>query len=248
MQANTRLKLEPQKIIDTISRLSERIDERFPNSGLHRVSQDLLNIGMRAEAQIAWIAKPIVSLRFAIAMLILLILAAIVGSFFSVSTAMKAITLFEFIQTLEAGINDVVLIAIAVFFLGTLEVRLKRHRALKALHELRTVAHIIDMQQLTKDPVRLHWELLGVLEPKAQITPLLMARYLDYCSELLSLVGKISVLYVDNFKDAIALAAANEIESISNGLSQKIWQKLMIMHNDGSMDGVQENQPLVRAK
>ena len=40
-------------------------------------------------------------------------------------------------------------------FLVTLEVRLKRRRALAAIHELRAMAHIIDMHQLTKDPDRI---------------------------------------------------------------------------------------------
>ena len=45
-----------------------------------------------------------------------------------------------------------VLIGAAIFFLVTLETRVKRRRALAALHELRAIAHIIDMHQLTKDP------------------------------------------------------------------------------------------------
>ena len=44
---------------------------------------------------------------------------------------------------------------IAAFFFLTLETRLKRQRALKAIRELRSLAHIIDMHQLTKDPERI---------------------------------------------------------------------------------------------
>ena len=44
------------------------------------------------------------------------------------------------------------LIGAAVLFLVTLEVRLRRQRALAAIHELRSLAHVVDMHQLTKHP------------------------------------------------------------------------------------------------
>ena len=48
--------------------------------------------------------------------------------------------------------NIIVLMGAALFFLVTIEDRLKRRRALTALHELRSIVHVIDMHQLTKDP------------------------------------------------------------------------------------------------
>ena len=56
-----------------------------------------------------------------------------------------------------------------------------------------------------------------------------LARYLDYCSEMLSLTGKVAALYVQNFEDGVALQAVNEIEDLTTGLSRKIWQKLTIV-------------------
>jgi len=88
------------------------------------------------------------------------------------------------------------------------------------------------MHQLTKDPGRLQWESKGVVKPRDKMTPFQLTRYLDYCSEMLSLVGKISVLYVQNFDDPIALTAVNEVENLTTGLSRKIWQKLMILHDE----------------
>ena len=49
----------------------------------------------------------------------------------------------------------VVFLGIAIFFLLTIETRLKRRRALAALHQLRSIAHVVDMHQLTKDPEQL---------------------------------------------------------------------------------------------
>jgi hypothetical protein len=59
------------------------------------------------------------------------------------------------VTLMEAGLNDVVLIGAGIFFLLSVEVRYKRARALKALHELRSITHVIDMHQLTKDPHRI---------------------------------------------------------------------------------------------
>lgn len=225
--------LDAASITRTIETLSNRIDERFPDSGLHRLSQKLLTISRRAEEQADWIARPIIPLRIGIAILVGFILLGIVGTLAAISTPIKEITLIEFVQVLEAGINDVVLISIAIYFLITLERRFKRHRALTVIHELRAIAHIIDMHQLTKDPGRLQWESKGMVEPRTAMTPFQLTRYLDYCSEMLSLVGKISVLYVQHFDDPIALTAVNEVENLTTGLSRKIWQKLMIVHEGG---------------
>ena len=57
-----------------------------------------------------------------------------------------------------------------------------------------------------------------------------LTRYLTYCSEMLSLVGKIAALYVQGFQDAIVLEAVNDVETLTTGLSQKIWQKILILH------------------
>ncbi len=56
------------------------------------------------------------------------------------------------IQALEASISSVAFTGAAILFFVSWENRIKRSRALKAIHELRALAHIVDMHQLTKDP------------------------------------------------------------------------------------------------
>ena len=53
------------------------------------------------------------------------------------------------VQGLEAALNITILFGAAALFLVTVEVRMKRKRALKAIHELRALAHVIDMQSVT---------------------------------------------------------------------------------------------------
>ena len=60
-----------------------------------------------------------------------------------------------------------------------------------------------------------------------------LGRYLDYCSEALSLTAKVAAIYAQYFEDEVSLRAVQEIEDLTNGLSRKIWQKLMILYQMG---------------
>jgi hypothetical protein len=216
------LSLDAAEIVRTIERLGDRIEQRFPDSGLGKVCGQLLAISRHGRARAEWIAKPILPLRIATAALAVLIVAGLILLVTRLRPPPGTFELGQFIQVLEAGINDLVLIGAAIFFLVTLESRIRRRRALRALHELRSIAHIIDMHQLTKDPER--------TEPsKREMSASDLSRYLDYCSEMLSLTGKVAALYVQNFEDSVALQAVNEIEDLTTGLSRKIWQKLTIV-------------------
>src|SRR5262249_44355263 len=139
------------------------------------------------------------------------------------------------VQLSEASLQDLVYLGIAIYFLTTLEGRLKRRRALKAIHELRAMAHIIDMHQLTKDPERVMGAGTGADTPSSparSMTGFQLSRSLDYCSEMLSLLRKWAAIYVQDFTDAVTLAAVNEVEDLCNGLSRKIWQKIMILDRE----------------
>ena len=66
--------------------------------------------------------------------------------------------------------------------------------------------------------------------PRRDLSSFELTRYLDYCSEMLSLTGKVAALYAQHFRDEVVLTAVNELENLTTGLSRKIWQKIMIMH------------------
>lgn len=225
-------RLDATQITATIERLKSRIEERFPGSGLGRVCGELLAVSTAAGDRAEEMARPMIGLRLGAAVLIAFIVLGLVGSAFLMKRPAGEIEPAQFIQLLESAINDVLLIGAAIFFLVTIEGRLKRNKAMKALHELRSIAHIIDMHQLTKDPERLLARSQATpSSPRPAMTAFELSRYLDYCSEMLSLVGKIAALYVRHLDDAVALAAVNEIEALTTGLSGKIWQKLTILHS-----------------
>jgi hypothetical protein len=139
-------------------------------------------------------------------------------------------SLSDLAQGLEALIGDVVFLCVGAFFLLSTETRLKRRRALGLVRELRAMAHIIDLHQLSKDPDLLRDE--GEELPDAshgRLSPVELARYLNYSSELLSLLSKLAALLVQGFDDPVTLAAVDEIEDLAGGMSRKIWQKITII-------------------
>ena len=220
--------LQPDRILETITRLGKRIRERFPDSSLATLCEELRVVSEKAKERSERIRRPIVALRLTTALLVVVIIAGVVATLVSLKTSNTGLSLVEGIQLFEAGINDVVLIGAGIFFLVTLETRIKRNRALEALHELRSFAHIIDMHQLTKDMSR---STQTASSPKRQMAPDQLERYLDYCSEMLSLVGKVAALYIQHFNEAVAIAAVTEVENLTTSLSRKIWQKITLIES-----------------
>ncbi len=236
-QAVTRRLLDPERIIETSARLRQRIAERFPNSGLSRVAEDLHTIARESAVRAAEFDRPNVPLRIGISVLVCAIIAFLILAIKSVQhTDQLFDDMVNFVQFLEAAIGGTVFIGAAILFLIGLENRLKSARALNAIRELRAIAHIVDMHQLTKDPERLLHGPSTPSSPKRVMTPFLLSRYLDYCIELLAVTGKISALYVQNFPDREALAAVEQVETLTTGLSRSIWQKMMILGQQASVE------------
>ena len=100
------------------------------------------------------------------------------------------------LQAIESAAQDVIFLGVAIFFLLTIEGRLKRRVALRDLRQLRAVVHIVDMHQLTKDPEHLLAPAMRTpSSPERQFTRFELSRYLDYCTELLSLSSKLAALH-----------------------------------------------------
>lgn len=239
--------LKPSLIVNTIEKLYHRIGERFPESGLQIVCGQLHQISRNMEARADWIGKPVTWLRVLTWAICVVILVLTILPFFYVPVEEGKWSMAKVVADMESGINVVVLIGAAIFFLLTIEIRYKRQRALKALHELRSIAHVIDMHQLTKDPHRIMQNTTysrTVQSPKLEMTQFELRRYLDYCSEMLSLTGKVAAVYVQEFDDGVAMASASELETLTTGLSRKIWQKISILHTIETDDAERRIAPL----
>lgn len=222
--------LSEEQISQTLRRLRDRISERFPDSGLSRLSRELVLVSQEASECVAYLRRPHWGVRVAVGVVITGMIVVIVMAAMSMRLPGRVDRISELFQMLEAAINDVVFLCVAVFFLLTIEGRLKRRKALHSLHQLRSVVHIVDMHQLTKDPERLMSPRENTpSSPERSMSAPELGRYLDYCSELLSLTSKIAALFVQQFNDPVVLSTVNEVETLVTGLSGKIWQKITLL-------------------
>lgn len=225
--------LDEAKVLRTIARLRDRIAERFPDSGLSGVAAALLALGEGTAARVERLRRPHWPLRIVGGAAVLGLGGLFLGLFVVFGLPVGVDGVSDLVQSTEAALNALFLVGAAVFFLTTLETRLKRREALEALHELRSVAHIVDMHQLTKDPDRLTFPQPDTRSsPRRELTVPELGRYLDYCSELLSLVSKLAALHAEHLNDPVVLAAVNDLESLTEGLSAKIWQKITLLGRD----------------
>jgi hypothetical protein len=236
--------LDPAKVIETIELLRQRIAERFPGAGLVGVAAELLQIAKENSARAERISRRNVPLRVAI---VVLLAGGLAGLLWIVRlidfSRTSSDNVYSVLQGIEAAANLIVLIGAALFFLVTLEERLKRRRAMRALHELRSIVHVIDMHQLTKDPsssVSIGGKTPS--SPARTLTRFEVARYLDYCSEMLSLTSKVAVLFAQGFPDPSVTESVSDIERIAAGLAQKIWQKIIIIEAQGPEQAVGNRQ------
>ncbi len=230
-------RLDSGRIIETVQALHNRIEERFPRSGLGKVIAELLLAAEEAAARTRWIQQPHLPLRAIAGLLSVAVIALLL-------LLVKHIRSFQFddfinsMQGLDASISSVVFVGAAILFFIGWENRIKRNRALKAIHELRALAHIVDMHQLAKDPESAMRGTSMSSASRRVMTPFELTRYLDYCGDALALISKIAALYAQGFQDPILLDAVDDVEDLTAGFSRKIWQKITILESlDPSMAG-----------
>lgn len=223
--------LDANKIQETVLLLRDRIMERFPNSGLSRVAEEFTETAGDALAKNEIISRPNIPLRIVVWLLAVLMVTIVLSVAFNLRVSVQVDRISELAQGLESGINDIIFLGVAVYFLFTIENRLKRRATLRVIHELRSLAHIIDMHQLTKDPEFIVTSDKDTASsPERKMTRFELSRYLNYCSEMLSLIGKLAAMQVQRFDDPVVLSAVDQIEDLTTALCGKIWQKINILH------------------
>lgn len=221
--------LRADRIIATLEKLHARITARFPEAGLTRVCADLIETARWSARDALQVARPDYVWRLAVLLLVAGGVAAQIAAFRFLHVANGELTSPELVQGLEAAVNLLILFGGAVWFLMSLEERMKRRRILEALHSFRSLAHIVDMHQLTKDPTVILSTQKTDASPERTMTQFELTRYLDYCAEMQALIGKLGALYADGTRDGVVIEAVNDIENLTTGLGRKIWQKITIL-------------------
>lgn len=225
--------LESQKILKTIGLLKKRIEERFPGSSLGKVCTELRQVAQQTDETIETIQQKRYGYRLLIFSFVLILILISCLGLSKLRAAKDDTTLMDMVQVLDAGFNVILLIGGAVIFLVSIENRSKRRRVIQAVNKLRCLAHVIDSHQLTKDPCYLDQHVIRTTHsPERNMSSFQLSRYLDYCSEMLSLVSKVSFLYVQDYHDSVASEAVNDLDNLTNGLSRKIWQKIMTIKQE----------------
>jgi len=223
--------LEAPAVKETVEELYGRIEARFPTRGLLGVCGDLVKIVDEVQDVAGAGQRRIRIARYVSRVVMVVVIAVtVVALVFAARDAIRGdedLSSVDLLDVAGSAISDVVYAAIAIFFLWSFPERLERSRLLSLLHQLRSTAHVIDMHQLTKDPEQLK----PSFRPTAKSNRLGMTRdeverYLDYCSEMLSLVGKTAALCAEESRDAVILDTVSTLENLTVGLSRKIWQKI----------------------
>ncbi|MBV9992348.1 MAG: hypothetical protein JOZ72_13780 [Alphaproteobacteria bacterium] len=224
--------LRPDLIVQTVERLAARVHERFPQSGLASVAADLAQTAKATVRRVERLARPSFLLRGLALMVVAVGLAAqiYVARLVDWDGVLKRADPVGIAQGLDSIVNLALLAFGAIWFVLTLEQRLKRRQARGRLYELRSFAHVIDMHQLTKDPtVVLSRSEPTQSSPERRMSKFELSRYLDYCTEMLALIAKLAALYAGPSRDGEVIAAVGEVEELTSDLGRKIWQKIMIL-------------------
>ena len=226
-------RLESVYIANAAAKLEARIRARLPGRRLadvaHRLSEMVPDIhdGFDSSYQrfrrTRWWSR---------AISVVIVVATLVALVFAVRDVFRTGDLHtkDLVPLVESTINDIVFAAIAVFFLWALPERRERRTLIGLLHQLRSLAHVVDMHQLDKDPEQARADYAPTdKSPPNRMNAEELHHYFDYCSELVSLIAKTAALCAERTSDPVVLGTVSNVETLSAQMSQKIWQKISLL-------------------
>ena len=216
-----------------MAQLERRIHARFGERGLTKAARDLGDLVVLVESRAAQSRARLRRTTFgARAAGIVIVVATLLALGFGLRSAVMdgLARTVDWVPLVESVINDLVFAAIAVVFLWAFPERLERRALLRLLHRLRSLAHVIDMHQLSKDPEQVS----QTYTPTSQsvrhgLDADQLHHYLSYCSEMLSLTAKTAALCAEHSADGVVLETVSYIETLTTELSNKIWQKISLL-------------------
>jgi hypothetical protein len=217
----------------TVDQLERRIRARFGDRGLTRAAKDLRRLVDEVQTEAGQSHRRFLRTTLASRTVsVVIVVATLAALFFSGRSAVidGLDTASDWIPWVESVINDLVFAAIAVLFLWAFPERRERRTLLGLLHRLRSLAHVIDMHQLSKDPEQVSPTYTRTAESVTHgLDADQLHHYLDYCSEMLSLTAKTAALCAEHSTDEVVLETIATLETLTTELSNKIWQKISLL-------------------
>jgi hypothetical protein len=213
LEARIRARLPGRRLADVAHRLSEQVPE------IH----DGFDTSYERFKRTQWWSR---------AASIVIVVATVVALVFALRDLFQTGDLHtkDLVPLVESTINDIVFAAIAVFFLWALPERRERRTLVGLLHRLRSMAHVVDMHQLDKDPEQARTDYVPTDEsPQNRMNAEELHHYFDYCSELVSLIAKTAALCAERTSDPVVLGTVSNLETLAAQMSQKIWQKISLL-------------------
>lgn len=231
--AGDRVRLSGAHVATTVEQLERRIDARFGERGLTRTARRLgqLVVSIDDEATQSHLRLRRTTLVARTASIVI-VTAALIALGYSLRSAVVdgLDRTADWVPLTESVVNDLVFAAIAVVFLWAFPERLERRSLLGLLHRLRSLTHVIDMHQLSKDPEQVSPNYVPTSQSTLHgLDAEQLHHYLNYCSELLSLTAKTAALCAEHSTDGVVLETVSDIENLTTQLSRKIGQKVSLL-------------------
>lgn len=229
MKTPSQTSLEHERLFTQLQKQNATIKHHFPNRGLSQVSPLIEGTFERAPQIAHRIMRPNYWIRALVCIISVTMLCFVVVGLLQLQFSNN--DGWSVLEGIEAGISTAVYSGVAIVFFVSLEIRQRRQMTLKALQELRALAHVLDMHQMNKDTdyILSPFGADGQGESR-RMNPAELERYLSHTADLLSLIGKLAAWYAQQVNDPEVLMAINEIEQLTGDMVQRTWQKISIIH------------------
>jgi hypothetical protein len=225
MNPNLKHRLDPAKIIQTAENLARRVSSRFPESNLAGLAADLAEIARETDERARQARQPIPLVRTAGGLAGLL---GVWGLWFLVGRIQTHLvnanlefdSITDLFEAADAGFNILIALAGALWFLVTIEARVKRKQALEHIGELLEFIQLIDVTQLYYTP-----ELYKSNLPPDSAQSRFDHTYLLFCNEMLGVIGNLAPLYTRGNMDDAVWRATSDVVTLVNAIEGRLFAK-----------------------
>ena len=214
-------RLDPARIVETAENLAIHIERKLPGRNLSALARELARIARETDERARQARRPIVPIRLASLATSVASLLALGYLGAHIHARWQFGTITEVFEAADAAFNLVVLLAGALWFLVTLEARIKRRQALGAIVELREFIHVIDLTQLYYTPELLSTEVASS-SPQARLDH----TYLLFCTQMIGVISNLAALYSRGGAGDSILRATSEVDMLANVVTSKLLSKV----------------------